>query len=53
MAENKNLVQKLKLLEDIIKENKKEIDINVAEICELEEALQIEKERTKVKEKSV
>ena len=38
------------MLEDIIKENKKKIDNNIGEICKLEEALKIEKERTKAKE---
>ena len=51
MAENKDLIKKVKMLEDIIKGNKKQIDNKVGEICKLEEALKIEKERTMVREK--
>ena len=53
VAENKNLIKKVKMLEGKIKENKKEIDNIVSEICKLEDALKIEKERTNVREKSV
>ena len=51
VAETNNLISKVKILEEIFKDNNIDIDKNVGQIACLEKALKEEKERNIMKEK--